>query len=274
MSWLEERLMLRPFEEEAIKPEIERIAMAHNIASKFTSFVCVDHSVRSHGERRHVVQPTELPAQWDPAFGGGAAGMPLFAPIPAPMMRPASAAFSAPAPTRSRMMGAESTGEYPQVSYPGSAPSQVPSGEASSNGFSFREALEQLVPSFLTRSSAKKSSGTERVKAEHSADFAGELARTQNANGSYGDDIRRSAAALLALLLLGFTRKKGDRRRTVRKLAEWLGQYDENADAAFALNALQIAEKSGVSIDFDRWSVLTNAGSEGVVLATLLGTSR
>lgn len=269
VSWLEERLTLRPFEEEAIKPEIERIALAHGIASKFTSFVCVDHSVRTHGERRHVVQPTELPAQWDQAFGGavgGSAGsMPLFAPMPAPMMRPS--------PPVSNRMRAESTAEYAQFSYEGVAPSEAPSEDASSDGFSLREALGQLVPSFLSRSSAKKLSEADHSKSEDTENFAGELARTQNVNGSYGDNIRRSAAALLALLLLGSTRKKGDRRRTVKKLVEWLEQHRENADAALALNALHVAETSGVSIDVDRWSVLTAAAPEGSMLATLLAAS-
>ncbi|MDQ6612321.1 MAG: VIT and VWA domain-containing protein, partial [Gemmatimonadota bacterium] len=64
VAWLEERLSLRPFEEEAIRPEILRIALQWHISSKFTSFVCVDHSSVSTGDRRHIVQPAELAESW------------------------------------------------------------------------------------------------------------------------------------------------------------------------------------------------------------------
>ncbi|MEO7999989.1 MAG: VWA domain-containing protein, partial [Gemmatimonadaceae bacterium] len=195
VSWLEERLLLRPFEEEAIKPEIVRVALAHGIASKFTSFVCVDHSVRSSGNRRHVVQPTELPEEWDAgAFGGAPSQAFARAPIPAPMQT----SMAYPSPRRSYELCSPAPLEDPTDAFSEREPSEMP---GSTGSFSLREAVEQFLPMFKARSSAGRVSRADSESlpshGNSRADFAGTLARTQDANGSYGNDIRRSAAALL-----------------------------------------------------------------------------
>ncbi|MFN7145260.1 MAG: VIT domain-containing protein, partial [Myxococcota bacterium] len=87
---LEDRLTLRPFEGEALRGEILRIALEHHIASRFTAFVAVETSSKIDGPRVEVVQPAVLPHGWDPAFAGGpVAGAPppgaMFSPPPPPM---------------------------------------------------------------------------------------------------------------------------------------------------------------------------------------------
>ena len=52
----------------------------------------------------------------------------------------------------------------------------------------------------------------------------------------------RTAAALLALVLLGHTRRTGSRRRTVLKAANWLKAHESDALAALALQLLANAE--------------------------------
>lgn len=65
---LEDRLALRPFEEEALRGEILRVALEHHIASRFTAFVAVEASTRTTGERVEVVQPAMLPHGWGSAL--------------------------------------------------------------------------------------------------------------------------------------------------------------------------------------------------------------
>ncbi|HND33725.1 MAG TPA: VWA domain-containing protein, partial [Myxococcota bacterium] len=80
IAWLQDRLALRPFEEEAIKPEILRISLQHGVLSRFTAMVAVDRSVQVQGAAIPVVQPVELPAGWSEGFaegGPGGGGMPL-----------------------------------------------------------------------------------------------------------------------------------------------------------------------------------------------------
>ena len=262
VSWLEERITLRPFEEEAIKPEIVRIALAHHIASKFTSFICVDHSVRTVGERRHVVQPVEMPSQWElmpqQAMASYARAMPL--PAPAPTMAQALKAaedLMDAHPMRS-MTFARSMPEITR---------ETPQGSFSS----FSESVGQFVGKIFGSSTADSA---EDFVQSVSADYAGVLARTQSANGSYDNDVGRSAAALLALILLGSTRRRGDRRRTVKKLVEWLETQRSDARATVALTALSDAEaSSGRANPTAEWRVLTREGLEGQMLADLIARS-
>jgi hypothetical protein len=81
---------------------------------------------------------------------------------------------------------------------------------------------------------------------ESTPDPAGELAREQRADGSFDGDVERTAAALLRLIELGHTRRKGLRRRVVAKAARWLREHGGDARAAReALAALARAEREG-----------------------------
>lgn len=101
-------------------------------------------------------------------------------------------------------------------------------------------------------------------------DPAGALARSQSADGSFGGDVARTAAALLTLVLLGHTRRRGLRRRAVTKAAAWLSARAGDARAALALAALASAEGGRPPSPEEDWRVLTGAGVEGGYLAALL----
>lgn len=101
-------------------------------------------------------------------------------------------------------------------------------------------------------------------------ELAGTLARTQGANGSYRNDVGRSAAALLVLLLLSMTRHKGDRRRVVVKLATWLELHRDDPRAVLALDALDAAEQSQRVLPTPQWQSLVGEGPEGAMLAKVL----
>jgi hypothetical protein len=92
------------------------------------------------------------------------------------------------------------------------------------------------------------------------------LAATQGADGSFGGDVARTAAALLTLILLGNTRTRGLRKRNVQKAAAWLQNRTE-ADAVRVLAALDAAEAGGPHVT--AWATLLGAGPEGKLLASV-----
>ncbi|MDQ7824542.1 MAG: VIT domain-containing protein [Candidatus Eremiobacteraeota bacterium] len=64
---LEDRFRIEPQRQQEIKREIIAISTGHSILSRFTAFIVVDESeiVNKDGSRRTVVQPVEMPDQWD-----------------------------------------------------------------------------------------------------------------------------------------------------------------------------------------------------------------
>lgn len=64
---LEDRFRMHPEEATDLRAQIIGIACEHNILTKFTAFVAVDHAevVNATGEVRHIVQPVEQPAKWE-----------------------------------------------------------------------------------------------------------------------------------------------------------------------------------------------------------------
>ena len=64
------------------------------------------------------------------------------------------------------------------------------------------------------------------------------LARTQELNGSWKEDVELTAAALLAYLRAGFTPRAGYYRQQTRRAAEWLAQAHATGAAAFICTAV------------------------------------
>lgn len=88
--------------EEALKAEIVALACAHTLLTRFTAFVAVDQEVvNKGGQGRKVVQPVEMPAQWEmerAAVAAAPVANMLFAPPPPPGGAPqAFGAFDAKA---------------------------------------------------------------------------------------------------------------------------------------------------------------------------------
>jgi len=234
IATLEDRLTLKPFEEEALRPEILRIALEHKIASRFTAFVAVDTSVTVDGERVEIVQPVELPQDWDSSFLDSKS-------IDMCLMRSAGMVMA--------------------------SPSAFPEGK--------REPRKARLSRVRYKESYSFDEGTAFQRAPSQADPSGEIARAQQADGSFGGDVSRTAAALIALVFLGHTRRKGLRRRTVQKAAKWLEVYREEAWAILALDVLQRAEAGERPDEFlpamaSELRELTKAGPEGRLLAQLM----
>ena len=308
IAWLQDRLALRPFEEEAIKPEILRISLQHGVLSRYTAMVVVDRSVRVDGTAVPVVQPVELPAGWSEDFadgGAGGGGAPRRARLP--MMSRAAMAPGAPPPAPSRTgvagpidaasLNAPSMEEAPDMydamplegSVPFAAPrvsSKTAAAPAKKSGPGI---LNRVLHSFGLGGKAAKAEEEESSKEvafappppPPSAPAApapvvaaplpeSALAAAQSADGSYGGDLRRSGAALLLLLWWGHTRRKGLRSRTVGKLATWLGTRSEPL-AAELLRVLEAAERGESLQPSATWESLFDAGPEGAALKQALG---
>lgn len=267
---LEDRMTLRPFEEEALRPEILRIALAHGIASRYTAFVAVDRSVTAAGERVEVVQPVELPLGWDPAFLGNPPG--VYAAAAAPMsmgmhlqMRSIGTRGRAGS-VRTSFRKLSDILRPPAVSAPMDADGGGLLSDHDVAADHAPDALSGLHESPLSMPAARPSAAE---TAENPAAEA--LAQRQMADGSFGGDVARTAAALVALIFLGNTRRVGLRRRVVAKAAAWLAEQAGAPLADLALRLLASFE-AGTSPrlmldDFHAQAGrLTAAGEEGEML--------
>jgi len=227
VAYLEDRLTLRPYEEEATRPELLKVALEHGIASRFTAFVAVDRSVTVTGERVEVVQPVEGPADWD-------------------ILRELPSSAASPAPHKARSLS----------SWGAPAAAAPPP---------FGGAMQFLEGADVRRQKAEAPSTP--------IDPAGSLARSQGADGSYGGDVARTAAALLALVVLGHTRRRGVRQRAVLKAAAWLEPRRSDPAAALALEALEAAESGEAPRPVAVWAALYEAGLEGEVLRSAVSAA-
>lgn len=247
---LEDRRTTKPWEEEAARAEILRLSLAHGLASRHTAWVAVERSRRVDGTPVEVVQPAELPSGWDESFRAGPSGGGVRqrgfggAPGAAPMLARASAPPPPPSPVVAPMpaKSAKRSGFLGKIVDAMSAPAMsAPSPMAD----------EAPKESLFVRDSAD---------AGYDADPAGGLARSQRADGSFDGGVLASAAALLALVLLGHTRQAGVRTRTVRKLAAWLDAHRSDPAAAAALAALAEREAGAEPTRTPAWDLLIGVG--------------
>lgn len=63
---LEDRFRTEPARRNDLRAQIIKLAVAHRLLTRFTAFLAVDEAqvVNPSGRVRHVVQPVEMPAQW------------------------------------------------------------------------------------------------------------------------------------------------------------------------------------------------------------------
>lgn len=233
-----------------------------------------------------------------------AAPMPPARPAPAPMPAPLSASMSEPAPAakpapapmkeeaKSRgggLLGRLIGGLPKRAQKVSGAPmSGVPMSEASMSPSDSKIAPPPPAPEALYDYDAEDAFDDGVAMADMEEEAFAEiseggldhgaveqaLVKQQGADGSYGGDVAATAAALVALVLLGHTRQSGLRRRTVLKAAKWLqGQGGDLAAEALAL--LEAAEAGGqiaaAQIASTPWvTALTGAGETGETLRQLL----
>ena len=91
--WARARVMdledeFRATHSDEIKKQIVALSVKHTVLTRFTAFVVIDSEVVNQGgQRRTVVQPVEMPAEWEPpqvTLMHGAAMMPMMGGAPPP----------------------------------------------------------------------------------------------------------------------------------------------------------------------------------------------
>ncbi|HCH66313.1 MAG: hypothetical protein CL927_02105, partial [Deltaproteobacteria bacterium] len=254
---LEDRLIVKPFEEDALRPEILRVALEYGVASRCTAFVAVDSSAMLDGRPVEVVQPMEAPAHSAPSglpFPAlAAAAAPAFFARSSAM--PVAMMVGAPPPRSAPLMQAED--RSPAVDAP-EAPSEASGllgalrkAIAPKKAARDRETHGAIRPDrspVLVQEQAPVASSADAP----ASDAPGAIARRQSADGSFGEDLVETIVSMLILVRAGHTRRRGVRRRVVAKAADWLsGQpHDSRIDAA--LDVLAQMERGG-SVSADGW---------------------
>jgi len=301
VSALEDRLIVHPFEEEALQPEILRVALAHGVASRWTAFVAVDRSVKVDGLPLEIVQPVELPDQWSEDFRAvpAVAKAMMAAPMATGAMLPPSPIPTTRAPAREKSRRRRSGGlgnmlrsmlsredkpappmevadeamaacePAPMVEGYGGAPGgggafDRDADDSAVQFFSLseeeaEEAPMPAAPPAPKRRPAPRAMGvrSESKKKSEKGSSAGQLARSQSADGSFGGDVARTIVAMLQLVKDGHTRRRGVRTRVVVKAAIWLEQRPGEPGVALALAILADVEQ-GRDITADRWQALVD----------------
>jgi hypothetical protein len=259
-------MVLKPHEDEALRPEITRLGVKNQLTTRFTAFIAVETTRKIDGTSVEIVQPVEKPMGWAHGFGGAAPVTGSIATYPASAGPPG--APPTPAPMRARAPAAAPKGGGGLLGgLFKRTRSEVPPPPAEAEAFFDDEADGSFAPASAAFDRADAAPSEERAAAE--APDA-QLARTQRADGSFGGDVARTAAALLALVLLGNARRRGPRARVVSKAAAWLEQHRDAPLAVAALDALEAADEGRTPTASAAWPALAQAGAEGRLLAAVL----
>lgn len=206
---LMEQMEITPEHAEKVRGELIKLALEYHLVTPWTSFVGVDQSaevVNARVQVIHVAQP--LPQGLQPGGFGLQRRMKVHMAaeeMPSEFAMPAAFAPSAPTPTQ---QGAASQ------------PEPFGSGKVMASR-SLKSAAQQARDKLL-RSVKEHGTQLEPVPAEGSQAVLRWLARSQNLNGSWRDDVEWTAAGLLAFLRAGQTAHVGIFRHVIRRAVQWL----------------------------------------------------
>jgi hypothetical protein len=151
---------------EAVKKEIVAISIRHTVLTRFTAFVVTDDQVvNAGGSRRTVVQPVEMPAEWemDPM-----AGVPLTRARGLVLSSPVRAASAYPAAGTSRMPAVKAQASGAMGRFPGKLMDALirrsPQEETATT--EQRERVRQALEAFLRAFTAAKAGGARPAQLE------------------------------------------------------------------------------------------------------------
>ena len=208
------------------REQVIALAIEHRLVTPYTSLVAVDAEgeARGDGRPRQVAVSQPLP---EGVIIGGALP-PMMASASMPMFR-----ASAAAPPRKAGSGRSIFGMFKRKRTSVEAYQNAESAPPPSDSYE-DTALYQTGPMSSAQTPKAPSSDPELVLRE--------LARTQNASGSWGAgdvEVEFTAAAVLAFVRGGHTRRSGHFRRQVSKAVRWL--LARGDAAGFAARALSLA---------------------------------
>jgi len=209
---LESLLDQAQYQNRDVRQEVITLALKHRLVSPYTSFVAVDTEVTTGGKDELVR---------------------VAVPLPEGLRYESFLEVDA-----RRMCGAAAGG---RVMARKGLPS--PSSGTLQDNLSFQAFAQPAPAAYFAQPEF------ERAITLEPPDPLKQLARTQKINGSWDDDIAKTAAALLTFVQAGHTTQGGDYRRQVSKAAAWLreaikhgGDSDAFRAANDALVALHAAE--------------------------------
>jgi Ca-activated chloride channel homolog len=237
--------MTRGGDAEVTRQQIISLALKHRIITRYTSFVAVDSEIVGEQSQQQVSVAVPLPDGLDlEGFGLTQAGFATGA-------GGSVASFASPPPAAPRMMMAAPAQRAAKKS---GIVNNLVDKLKSLGGKSEDDALTERLGTFSdpapmpmeAEEDAPEDHGVhgilpspqmlERMKQMREKDAAPapitlvlsadevikQLARTQNVNGSWGNDIEQTAAALLVLIRHGHTTRAGNYRRQIAKTVAWL----------------------------------------------------
>lgn len=196
-----------------LRNEIISLALEYRLVTPFTAFVALDSEVVLHpGEKATFIQVSQpLPAGLDlQGFAGGPGSAKrrlMSAPPPPSMAMPASFASAAAPQSQAKLI----------------ARNHLNAQSAYAEDGTFSAADQSFHP--------LSTSETLRL-----------LARSQNLNGSWNNDLETTAAALLAFIRQGNSPQNGLYRRQMRKALNWLLAQPNTSQFADFVRALAMHE--------------------------------
>ena len=207
------------------REQVIALAIEHRLVTPYTSLVAVDAEGEARGDKRPRQVAVSQPLPEDVTF---AAAPPLMASMPtyqdaAPAPKSAGSAKS--------IFGVFRRKRPPVETYQQAEPTPPPSSSYEDT------ALYQASPVSSAETPTASSADPERALRE--------LARTQNASGSWGAgdvEVEFTAAAVLAFVRGGHTRRSGHFRRQVSKAVRWLLSRGDAEGFAAGARALVLAE--------------------------------
>ena len=209
------------------RSEIISLSLEHHLITPYTAFTAVDPEVVSDDGkpvRINVSQPLPQGLSMEGFFG------------------PASGLLMA-APTS----GVPSQQYSPQMGIKRAFMRDISKPDAfNASGGLFQTVAENMMPMGIDNDAGElehmTAAGVETVEKTLKR-----LARTQNLNGSWQDDVEMTAAALLAFVRSGHTTHKGHYRKQVGRAVEWLAETPASGLAAFAAAAAaaELAQATG-----------------------------
>jgi hypothetical protein len=195
------------------------LSLEHRVLTLFTSFVAVDSEVTTGGDAKFIRVSTPLPEGLDyEGFIGGAptGGVASLGGV--------SYMFAASAGSMARSNSLFS--DYLEE--------DIDAEDV--DAFALAEMATDKLATKIAKSTPDFASTEERIKW---------LARTQQVNGSWDDDIEMTAAAVLAFVRAGHTTRSGNYRQQLRKASMWLYQNIAQANGFPAFAALRALRELG-----------------------------
>jgi Ca-activated chloride channel family protein len=263
---------------EKIRQQIISLGLAHRLVTRHTSFVAVDSEVtESTTDSQKVNVSVPLPDGLDPAgFGLGtppvqAAYYSMAAPSSPPIMKrmraesrrtdnsegiinrlinPLKSLLGGDDKDAKREEGSNATSDYMERESAQNIPMVIEQASAEPAPDYDSMSPEELMTRMESLAVRQGVSEPTPVSIE---DSIKSLARTQNVNGSWHDDIEMTAAAVIAFVRAGHTTRAGNYRQQVKRAASYLSkQLQLGRVTGFALFAAVRAldELHAVSGDF------------------------